>query len=343
MRCPPPRRVLLVMINHHLGDFVIALPALSAICHSYPCPVDILVDSRYAELARLSAPFSKVIPHDQSARRDSSWTRRAADFWRTVKQLPGRYDLVLDVGGGIRSSTLALLTFARRRVGLEGRRRAWTYSTRLARGTIVHQRDLYRPMLAFAGAMPVVNFTLRPPAQASEHLRDQLRCIFGRKPRELAVIHPGAGHAHRCWPSGNFGRLARKLVVTRDWDVIVIGTVSERHLLASVVDASGRSDRVKPLIPSLTELLALFATARLLVSNESGPTHLAATTPIPIVTLFGPSNETRWRPSRDRALRILRGQVCLPACTEGACPNRYACVRSITVEQVEAACAELML
>lgn len=106
-------RVLLLMINHHLGNFVVSLPFLDAIAAKFDGPVDMVVDSRFAGLARLLPHAGTVIPYVQHHRRDGK-IRQAADFAALIRRLmAARYDVVFDVGGGIQSVTLATLTFAR--------------------------------------------------------------------------------------------------------------------------------------------------------------------------------------------------------------------------------------
>ena len=98
--------------------------------------------------------------------------------------------------------------------------------------------------------------------------------------------------------------------------------------------AMRRPDHATCLRLSLTRLVALFDRAAVLVSNESGPTHLSTTTDVPIVTIFGPAKESRWRPVRDRDVTVLRGADCDPACRWQSCAAGLRCLLATTSDDV---------
>lgn len=334
-----PKRVLLVMINHHLGDFVLSMPTLQALVRSFDCETDLVVDQCHAGLAGHISGVSRILVHDQAHRR-GSLMRRAHRFlalWSDLRR--DRYDLVLDVGGGIQSVTLTLLTGARNRVGLGRRRRSWTYSIALTTGDVTHQTDLYAPFLRFVGQERAPRLELSPTERESADAEAELRLRFGYVPERLAVIHPGAGYAFRKWPADRFIRVANELVRRWNFSVALIGAPFEEAILREMASACAEPGCVRPFARSVPTLLALFDRARILIANESGPTHLAAATRIPIVTIFGPTDEARWRPLREADVSILRGRACEPDCRWGRCVCDYACIRELTAERVLEACA----
>jgi ADP-heptose:LPS heptosyltransferase len=337
-----PRRVLLVMINHHLGDFVLSLPAMQSLAAYFESPVDAVVDSRFAGLARLLPSIADVIPYEQKNRRQGK-TKQAVKFLSILKRLaPPRYDVVIDVGGGIQSVTLTTLTAARHRIGLAKSRRSVMHSRRLAHEAIVHQTDRYVPFMRIIGRERPERLRLRAPSPAGDEIAAELKLSFGRVPPRLAVIHPGAGYAFRKWPGERFAEVADELAVRWDLDTVFIGAPGEENFLSGIIQKMKYQDRARPVIAKLENILALFDRARILISNESGPTHLAAMTEVPVVTIFGPSKEAVWRPVREEKLVVLRGRVCPPECAWGECRHGLACLNDLSVDRVVDAASQFL-
>ncbi|MEM6314639.1 MAG: glycosyltransferase family 9 protein, partial [Planctomycetota bacterium] len=150
----------------------------------------------------------------------------------------------------------------------------------------------------------------------------------------FVVIHPCAGKAYREWPADRFAAVAAGLHEAHGLACVVIGTTGDRAtvdaLFAALPDAVPRSFvTVKP-----ADLVAVFERAALLLSNESGPTHIAAATDVPIVTIFGPTPEARWRPIRDDGIAVLRGGDCDLACGRRQCVVGNRCLRELSAEVV---------
>jgi ADP-heptose:LPS heptosyltransferase len=153
--------------------------------------------------------------------------------------------------------------------------------------------------------------------------------------QEYAVVHPGSADPHRRWPAERFAAVARALV-GRGLGVAVTGSAGERDVAAAVaaaagpdaVDASGRT--------TLGALAALVDGARVVVTNDTGVSHVAAARRSPSVVLFTTSERERWAPL-DADLHLAIGQGMPGACShdDGAphrclgdsCTRRDACAR----------------
>ena len=336
------RRVLLVMTDHHLGDFVISLPTLQALARHFDAPVDAIVDARYASLARLLPDFDTVIPYRQDNRRRNRW-RQALDFIAISRRLlSGRYDLAIDVGGGIQAVTLTTLTLARHRIGRDATRRCRAYSHRLLMPPCKHRSEYFAMFTRAIGNEATMPVHLHAPAGAIAQLDQKLSAMFGRVPERIAVIHPGAGYAFRKWPGERFVAVADHLASYWDMHTVFIGAPGEEEFLNSLKLKMKNPGWGATLAVELTVILALFNRAKILISNESGPTHLAAATEVNIVTIFGPSDETIWRPTRTEKIAVLRGRVCPPECKWGDCKHALACIHELSVDHViESVAAQL--
>jgi ADP-heptose:LPS heptosyltransferase len=116
---------------------------------------------------------------------------------------------------------------------------------------------------------------------------------------DAVVVHPGAAHAARRWPAERFAEVVA-WTTDRGLTPVVTGTDAERELARAVSLAAGLGDdAVLAGRLSLGELAALVASARLVVSGDTGVSHLATAYRTPSVTLFGPTPPRLWGPPSD--------------------------------------------
>jgi lipopolysaccharide heptosyltransferase II len=159
----------------------------------------------------------------------------------------------------------------------------------------------------------------------------------------LIVLHPGASAASRRYPAERFAQIARTLTRTRDCFVIVTGSRSERELAETVCAPSRDTGRIWNLAgrATLGELAALIARANLLVSNNTGPVHLASALGTPVVDLYALTNpqHTPWQvPSR-----VLSHDVPCRNCYKSVCPEGHnRCLTGITIDEVLDAIGDLL-
>lgn len=120
-------------------------------------------------------------------------------------------------------------------------------------------------------------------------------------PRGLTIVHPGAAAESRRWPPERFVDVAGELR-RRGHRVVVTGGDAERDLAGHIAEASGATTM---LGLSLSELFAVVAGARLVVSGDTGIAHIASNYSTPSVVLFGPVSPKAWGPPADRRHVVL--------------------------------------
>ncbi|MCU7727533.1 glycosyltransferase family 9 protein [Actinoplanes sp. KI2] len=113
-------------------------------------------------------------------------------------------------------------------------------------------------------------------------------------PRGVTVIHPGAKSPARRWPPDRFAAVARHLT-RAGHRVVITGSAGEQDLRVRVAERAGLPTAQLP-VTGLAELAALVAHARLVLSGDTGISHLATAYGTPSVTLFGPMSPRRWGP-----------------------------------------------
>ncbi len=151
------------------------------------------------------------------------------------------------------------------------------------------------------------------------------------------VMHPGATAPSRRWPAERFGEVAVSLSATTGSPVLVTGGPGERDLVAQVVAVASSmpGSRVVDLagVLSLDALIATIDGAALLVSNNSGPVHIAAARATPVVDLYALTNpqHTPWQVPH----RVLSNPVPCANCQRSVCPEgHHACLTGVAVDHV---------
>jgi ADP-heptose:LPS heptosyltransferase len=120
-------------------------------------------------------------------------------------------------------------------------------------------------------------------------------------PRGVTLIHPGAAYQSRRWPPERFTDVSRALVAAGH-RVLITGGAAEASLVEIIAGQSG----AEPVLqPSLVELFALVASARSVISGDTGVSHVASNYATPSVTLFGPVSPRLWGPPADPRHQVL--------------------------------------
>jgi heptosyltransferase-2 len=168
-------------------------------------------------------------------------------------------------------------------------------------------------------------------------LRDAQLLLFenGARPgRPLVAICPGSTNSRaKRWPAERFAAVADLLAERAGAEVVLVGAAAEsdisdevaRHMRARPVVLTGRTD--------LAQTAAVLKASDLLVTNDTGPAHVAAAVGCPVVVVFGPTNPVTTRPFSDSAEVVRRPPVCAP-CMLRDCPIDHRCMTAVTPDEV---------
>jgi ADP-heptose:LPS heptosyltransferase len=144
----------------------------------------------------------------------------------------------------------------------------------------------------------------------------------------------------RRYPAEGFAAVARRLVVESGWQILFTGTPPEASLIADIQAMAGVTTQALVGRASLAELAALIARAPLLLTNNTGPAHIAAALGTPVVDLYALTNPQHmpWAvPSR-----VLSHDVPCKNCYKSVCPMvHHDCLRRVAPETVVAAVRDL--
>lgn len=137
------------------------------------------------------------------------------------------------------------------------------------------------------------NLTIDGQTQTSA---DQLLAENGCGGKKYAVLVTGAAHANKCWPVNNFAALADKLHNQFDLSVIAVGTGMDKPGVEKLKDLAKTDIIDLACKTNLKVLTALMSKASVVITNDTGPGHIALATGAPVVMIFGPTNPSRVGP-----------------------------------------------
>jgi heptosyltransferase-2 len=320
---------LVVRAPNWLGDAVLSLAAVRDLRNNFPA-------ARIEVLARpwVGALYGAV-PEIDAVR--ESWGVR-----HDGQALHGQFDAAALLTNSFATALAVWLAGTPERWGYatDGRSPLLTRSPRVPREVRgVSEVYYHRAMLAGVG--------LRVSAEPDNHLapppawrgKGMARLGDGG---EWIGLNPGAayGSAKR-WLPERYAAVGDRLARSTGARVAILGGPAERPLAEWIAGSMTTPARVLAGETTLPELIGLIQALRLLVTNDSGPMHIAAALGTPVVALFGPTDWTETAPVGSRH-RLLREPVECAPCKLRECPIDHRCMRLLDVDRVVDASRELL-
>jgi len=362
----PPERILILLLSE-MGSLVLARPMFSYLKRRYPhASMHVMVFAKNREVLDLLdvVPETNVLTLN-----DRSLGAFVSDLLAILRRMRAlRFDAVIDCELFARvSSILSYLSGATVRVGFHPHTQEGLY-----RGSYMNRPVLYNPYrhisqqfltLAFAlesdthpvskdapsaDSLEMPAFEIEPGerGEMAERLHVDFPAIRGKR---LVLVYPSGGILPiRAWPLEQYSRLCAALL-GEGYAVGIIGLQSDRPCAQVLLD-----DCRSPLCIDLTgytksvrELLALFYRASLLITNDGGPVHFSALTPIPSIVFFGPETPVLYGSLAKNAHCFFLSLPCSPCLTAynhrtSPCDGDNLCLKRIDPEQVLAKARQML-
>jgi heptosyltransferase-2 len=334
---------ILVWLPSPLGDAVMSTPALQALRQAYP----------RARITWLANPVVRAVLSPS----------RFGDAWLTPEKKGSlalarrlrreRFDQVILCKNSLGSAWVCWLAGIPVRTGYRREGRGWLLTERLQAPRQANGAFLPAPMIDYylalipggPSAAPDRQMTLSVDPAAAARLRKRYPdLIEGDEP--VVVLVPGGGFGpSKCWAPERFARVAERLHAERNARTVlsVAPNPTEQAVAAAIVEHC-RAPLInlaqQPL--DLGELKALLARTDLVITNDTGPRHMAIALQRPVVTLFGPNDPAWTQTGWVHEIQIVGRAPCVP-CQQPICrAERHLCMESITVCEVLDAVARLL-
>lgn len=331
---------LVVRAPNHLGELVLALPALS-----YAATAETDAGRRLS--VQLVAGLEPILDMAglEVERLPLENRRDVLAGGRQIRRTGARRGILLTPSAS--SAVMFRLGGLESRRGTAGGGRKWLLTDPVERAPLL-ERHRVNEFLTLVGAegdgdppAPV----MRPPAAPGRSA--------GAGGVHTVAVFPGANAESRRWPAGRFAALAARLAAAGR-RVLVLGGAGEEGLTRVVARAAAAHGECEDLggRTDLTALAAVLGGCDALVTNDTGPMHLAAALGTPVVALEGPADVRQTRPL-GRHVRLI-GRFDLPCvpCVRNRCPRtgpgteladaHNECMWLIPVDAVEQAVEELL-
>lgn len=299
--------VLIIMLTH-LGDCVIHFPFLAALDSSarYTRPIHLLVKHPLNGMFSEHAGFY-VFGFRCPWMGAGTWLAGLASWAKLISHLRReKYDLVIVTHPHFLSSLTARLTGARYMLGYaEKGDKLLHESLPVSDNSLVRER--WKLLLEKLGVPTGVGagdwhpFDSGKIANGRNVVAQSLVGVSmsGEANPMFICVHPGAGGPAKVWPWRNFVALIEKVVAVIDLPVVLVGSAGEAEFCSKIAGELNDRCRVIDLSEKfgVAELFGVFGKAAIYIGNDSGPSHLAAATGIPVFTIFGPASDSAvWRP-----------------------------------------------
>ncbi|MDO9391342.1 MAG: glycosyltransferase family 9 protein [bacterium] len=321
---------ILVVRNDRLGDLVLALPAATVLKRRYPeAKVTYLVSKNTAALIPLAQDIDEALTDTGKSFFELAGMLRAYRFDAAVLLHPTlRLAAALWLAGiPVRAGT------AYRGYSLLFNRRVKQHRKQNLKHELEYNLDLVHQGLGFQPAAG--EHYLPPVLTVPDELKEKLAKEYGKG---FILIHPGCSGSSKPWPLASFAKLADRIQSAGGRVVISLGpqelglkTSLMKHLTAEVGWAEN--------LP-LKDLAALISLAKVLVTNNTGPLHVAVAVNTKVIGLYCPTCEIkRWGPYGAGHAVIRPPAGSCQKCPGQKCPE-YDCMEKITVEEVLAKVTE---
>jgi lipopolysaccharide heptosyltransferase I len=334
------KRLLVVRLGA-LGDVVHAIPVAAALRRAFPTArIDWLVSANHREILDLVPVIDRRLVLNEGS---------GASVLAAVRELRAtHYDAVLDLQGLIKSALLARSTGAARVIGFTSRyareglaRLFYTEVFDPGCGGLYDPRETRHVVAINLAMLETLGLTVAAPEFPIDAVQSTAASQVAQETGgKYVLLNPGAAWPNKRWPAARFGAVAAGIKQRTGLTSVVLWGPSEQLLAGEVVAAANGAAIASPRT-SVADLVALARGASLMISGDTGPTHIASAVGTPIVGIYGPTRPSRNGPLAPGDVAVSRDAVC--QCHHlRRCVRDRMCLLDIEVDEVLAA-AEAVL
>jgi heptosyltransferase-2 len=326
-------RKILIRGPNWIGDAVMCTPALAELRSGFPhAQMTLLVNSTIAELLRENPHLDHIWIYDRAGRHRDLMGK----FNLSQEIARESFDMAVLFQNAFEAALLARLARIPIRYGYptDGRGFLLTAHAPLPKGSC-HQVDYYLRLLRPLGINgSSKKLYLKTTPQEDEATREYLRSQGIHDAESVVGINPGATYgAAKRWSTERYASLADRMIESLKAKVLILGGPGEEKLGHAISAQMKNTALVLSGRLTVRELMTAIKQCNLLITNDSGPMHIAAAFEVPLVAIFGPTDPQTTSPLGDQSLLLRKPVECSP-CLLRKCPIDHRCMARITVEEV---------
>lgn len=328
-----PQNILIRMPNW-IGDLVMATPVLTDLRKAFP-------KARITAMCR--RPLCDLLERDEAIDELFCFTRPSNDFLRReefrdiiAKIRAGNYDTGILLTHSFSSAWWFWQGRVQRRIGYSAHFRRF-----LLTDSLIFSKEKEHEVITYKKLLAPLGVPLSETAPrlylAEKEIEEAKTLLYKQgfvKGKKLIGINPGAAYGSaKCWPPERFKALAMRLLLETDAYLVFFGDSATSSLVKEI--ARGLPEKVIDLagLTNLRELASIIKECTVLVTNDSGPMHIGSALNVPLVALFGSTDEELTGPFGQMQNVIHKKVSCSP-CFKRTCPIDFRCMKGIQVDEV---------
>lgn len=328
-----PKNIIIRMPNW-IGDFVMATPILSDVRKAFPkASITAMCHTGICQLLETDPDINEIFCFSKA----SGFNRRDRHRDLIEKMRQGNYDLGILLTNSFSSAWWFYRGRVTYRIGYRGNFRSCLLTHSLAPPAQLKSQHLvktYKMLLSVLG-IPVSK-TVPRLYLANQEIQTAKNLLKKQGIQEgdlLIGINPGAAYGSaKCWLPERFTEVAHKLLQNDKIHLVFFGDQESVPLIKKICQPLPARAINLAGLTSLKELASLISLCRAFLSNDSGPMHIADALGVPVVALFGSTNESITGPFQKGKV-IHKHTACSP-CYKRTCPIDFRCMKAIEVEEV---------
>ncbi len=344
---PQNIRRIIVRGTNWVGDAMMTLPALRELRRLFPDAHITLATRSWARELFFGAEFIDEL-QIQDGRGLRSFFQQLRG-WRK-----GKFDLAILLTNSFESALVAVLAGIPKRIGYasDGRAPLLTHAIELPEWRSTrHEIFYYLRIIAelewlFAQRQSFLEVQPDASLEVSEVRKGEARYLLQRQGvqpgRPVIALCPGSINSRaKRWPAESYAVLADRFVDALRAQILLVGSQQELDVSQHVVSRMHNKPLVLTGKTDIAQLVAILSLCDLLVTNDTGPAHIAAALGRPTMVIFGPTNPLTTRPFSPLAEIIRHPPDCAP-CMLRDCPIDHRCMTAITPDEVFSRAQELL-
>ena len=338
------KRILIVRLDR-IGDVILSTPVIKAVRDAYPDSyIACMVRPYAADIITGNPHLNEVMIYDKDGRHKSFLeTLRFSNELRSKK-----FDLAILLHPTTRTHMVAFLAGIPERIGYN-RKLGFLLTKRIPHTKqfgLRHERDYALGLLRYIGIEPRDKTLHVPINEASERkIKDILRVEGVKDADTVVVLNPGASCPSKRWQAERFAQVGDRLADKYGARIVIIASSQDKAFGDKVASMMKKGCTNLSGKTTVADLASLLKRAKLFISNDSGPVHIACAVGTPVIDIFGRNDRglspVRWGPTGGRDV-VLHKEVGCDVCLAHNCKIGFKCLEAITVNEVLAAAESIL-
>ena len=332
-----PKNILIIKPSS-LGDVIHALPVLKILKKRFPeVRLSWFINEELSGLIEENPYIDEIFLFQR--KQWKKWVSIPSNIIELIRLImkirKRRFDTVIDLQGLLRSGIISFLSGSSKRLGFENAREhsPLFYTDKIVLpDKKIHSVERYVYSVKTLGIEDEErDFTITIPGRDIDFVENFLRENKIGDINKMIIINPWARWKTKCWPIRYYISLIKKLK-SKGYFPVLIGDEESKEKIEELKGVF--SDPPAFFVgQSLKRLTGLVKKAGLMVTNDTGPMHIAAAVNTPVVAIFGPTDPCLTGPYGKGHIVIQKETGCNP-CFQRECPKLHKCMHNITVDEV---------